>query len=64
MKCSFCGGTVPQNRGKMFVRLDGKVLYFCNSKCQKNQRMGRKGKATKWTATSRSLRGKQGEKGT
>ena len=58
MKCSFCGGKVPEGRGKMFVKLDGKVFYFCNSKCQKNARMGRQGKKTRWTETFRKLKEK------
>jgi large subunit ribosomal protein L24e len=58
MKCSFCDGKVPDGKGKMFVRNDGKIFYFCNSKCQKNWRMGRAGKATKWTETARKLKGK------
>ena len=56
MKCSFCGGKVPEGRGKMFVKLDGKVFYFCNSKCQKNFRLGRAGKKTRWTDTFRKLK--------
>jgi len=48
-KCSFCGGKTPEGRGKMFVRNDGKIYYFCNSKCQKNWKLGREGKSVKWT---------------
>jgi len=58
MKCSFCGGKVPEGKGKMFVKNDGKVHYFCNSKCQKSWRMGRPGKKTRWTETFRKLKGK------
>lgn len=58
MKCSFCGGKVPEGRGKMFVKNDGKIFYFCNSKCQKNFRMKRAGKSTKWTETYHGLKGK------
>jgi large subunit ribosomal protein L24e len=52
MKCTFCGNNTPEGRGKMFVKNDGKILYFCNSKCQKNFRLGRTGKAFKWTKTA------------
>ncbi|RLJ05966.1 MAG: 50S ribosomal protein L24e [Candidatus Aenigmatarchaeota archaeon] len=48
-KCSFCGKSLPEGRGKMFVKNDGKIFYFCNSKCQRNWNMGRTGKHTKWT---------------
>lgn len=56
MKCSFCGGAVPEGRGKMFVKTSGQVFYFCNSKCQNNWNLGRDGKAVKWTAKSRKER--------
>ncbi len=41
-----------QGYGKMFVKVNGDVLYFCNSKCQNNSRLGRQGKDFKWTSTS------------
>ena len=40
---------LERGAGKMFVRADGKVFYFCRSKCQKNWDMGRVGKEHKWT---------------
>ena len=49
-KCSFCGTQIPKGTGKMFVKLDGKVLYFCSSKCEKNMlKMKRKPHTTRWT---------------
>jgi large subunit ribosomal protein L24e len=56
MKCSFCGGNVPDGKGKMFVKKDGKVFYYCNSKCQKNWNMKRLGKKTRWTETFKKLK--------
>ena len=56
MKCSFCGGQLRDGRGKMFVKNDGKIHYFCNSKCQKSWNMKRNPKKMKWTEVSRSLR--------
>ncbi len=36
--------------GKMYVRKDGKILYFCSSKCEKNQlKLGRKFLETRWS---------------
>jgi len=35
-ECSFCGRKIESGRGKMFVKKDGAVLYFCGSKCEKN----------------------------
>jgi large subunit ribosomal protein L24e len=52
-KCSFCGGNTPQARGKMFIRNDGKIFYFCNSKCHNNWKLRREGKKVKWTHTFR-----------
>jgi large subunit ribosomal protein L24e len=62
-KCTFCGGKTPEARGKMFVRNDGKVLYFCNSKCQKNWKLRRVGKNVRWTHTfQKESAGKKPEK--
>jgi large subunit ribosomal protein L24e len=48
-KCSFCGEAIPAGQGLMFVRNDGRILYFCSSKCDRNTEMGREGKRKKWT---------------
>jgi len=34
--CSFCGNEIEPGTGKMYVKKDGTVLYFCKNKCQKN----------------------------
>ena len=36
MKCAFCGKEIPKGTGIMYVKADGKILYFCGSKCKKN----------------------------
>ncbi len=36
LKCTFCGINIEPGTGKMFVKKDGTVLYFCSSKCEKN----------------------------
>ena len=46
-------------RGKMFVRNDGKIFTFCNSKCEKNWNMGRVGKRVKWTQEFKKQKVKQ-----
>ena len=56
MKCSFCGGQIQEGRGKMYVKNDGRIFNFCNSKCHKNWTMGRQGKKTAWTSTSHELK--------
>jgi large subunit ribosomal protein L24e len=58
VKCSFCGDNVPEGKGKVFVKNDGRVFNFCGSKCQKNFRMKRAGKSVRWTKTAQSLKEK------
>ena len=58
VKCSFCLGTLPEGRGKMFVKTDGKIFHFCNSKCEKNWNMKRVGKKVKWTDAFKKEKGK------
>jgi large subunit ribosomal protein L24e len=48
MKCSFCGGNIKPGTGKMFVKNDGNVFYWCSSKCDKNYNLGRSPKKLKW----------------
>jgi len=48
--CSFCGEDIEPGTGKMFVRRDGKVFYFCSRKCEKNMlELGRNPRKLKWT---------------
>jgi len=48
--CSFCGETLKRGTGKMFVKKDGKIFYFCSTKCEKNLlKLKRKPITTKWT---------------
>ncbi len=35
--CSFCGSDISPGTGKMYVKKDGTIFYFCSSKCQRNQ---------------------------
>lgn len=50
VKCSFCGSDLPVGGGKMYVKREGTVFYFCSNKCEKNQtHLGRKPIKTKWT---------------
>ena len=49
-KCTFCGETMEQCTGKMYVKTDGKIYYFCSSKCEKNMlKLGRKPITTRWS---------------
>ncbi len=49
-QCSFCGHEIPPGTGFMFVRNDGRVLWFCSSKCRKNYlKLKRDPRKLKWT---------------
>ena len=57
MKCSFCGENIEAGTGKMFVRNDGKVFYFCSSKCEKNMlKLGREPKRVKWVTKKKKAK--------
>lgn len=47
-KCSFCRNSIPPGTGKMFVKKDGTIYYFCSSKCEKNAMLGRNPARVKW----------------
>lgn len=50
MKCSFCEKTMATGDGLIFVKSDGTINYFCDSKCEKNSKM-RLAKNVRWTGT-------------
>ncbi|MBW2964512.1 50S ribosomal protein L24e [Candidatus Woesearchaeota archaeon] len=59
-KCSFCGHMIERGTGKALIKNDGKVLYFCSTKCEKNTtKLKRKAREQKWTKESRNVRGKK-----
>jgi len=50
MKCSFCQENIKPATGKMLVKVDGKIIYFCSNKCEKNMfKLKRKARNLKWT---------------
>lgn len=50
VKCTFCGEVIREGTGKMYVQTDAKVLYFCNSKCEKNMlKLKRKPYNVRWS---------------
>jgi large subunit ribosomal protein L24e len=58
-KCSFCGVEIEKGTGKMLVKKDGKIFYFCSMKCEKNlTKLKRKPRTKQWTEESRKARGK------
>lgn len=49
-KCSFSGEEIKKGTGKMFVKDNGTVLWFKNSKCEKNYlKLKRDARKFKWT---------------
>lgn len=58
MRCSVCKSNVLKGSGKMFVRNDGRIFYFCSSKCQRNWNMGREGKKLKWVVSEKKVKKK------
>ncbi|MBI2138562.1 50S ribosomal protein L24e [Candidatus Woesearchaeota archaeon] len=49
-KCSFCGSVLAPGTGMIFVEADGKVLYFCRQKCEKNMlKLRRKPYDVRWS---------------
>jgi large subunit ribosomal protein L24e len=56
-RCSFCEETIKSGTGLMYVKSEGKVLFFCGRKCEKNMiKLGRKAVKLKWTRASRKKR--------
>jgi len=51
VKCTFCGETLNPGTGKMFIKKDATILYFCSMKCEKNMiKLGRTAITTKWSS--------------
>lgn len=49
-KCTFCGQAIDKGTGKIYVKKEGKILYFCSMKCEKNLlKLRRKPRETRWT---------------
>src|SRR3990172_7901017 len=56
--CSFCGNDIEPGTGKMFIRRDGTVPFFCSSKCERNLLdLGRGPRWTRWTKHFRRAKG-------
>ncbi|MCL5874751.1 MAG: 50S ribosomal protein L24e [Candidatus Thermoplasmatota archaeon] len=52
--CSFCGSKIEHGTGKMYIKRDGSVLYFDNSKCEKNfLKLRREPRRVRWTEEGR-----------
>ncbi len=48
--CTFSGEEIEPGTGTMFVRKDGSILWFKNSKARKNMvKLSRNSRKVKWT---------------
>jgi len=55
--CDYTGEEIEPGTGIMYVRTDGTVLHFVDSKAEKNYRLGREPRDLEWTEEGR--RGKE-----
>ena len=52
--CAFTGAEIPPGTGKMFIKKDGRVLYFKNRKAEKNYlKLKRNPRKVGYTAAAR-----------
>ena len=51
--CDFTGQSIEPGTGIMYVRADGTVLHFVDSKAEKNYLKGREARDLKWTGVGR-----------
>ncbi len=56
-RCNFCGHVIEKGTGKMYVKKDGTVLYFCSNKCEKNLiKLNRNPRTTTWTREHQQIK--------
>jgi len=59
VKCTFCGKEMDRGTGKMFVKVDGSIFYFCSGKCEKNMfKLKRIPRSVGWTEEFRRFKQK------
>ncbi len=46
--CDYCSSDIEPGTGTMFVTIDGTVLHYCSSKCEKNADLGRESRDLTW----------------
>ncbi|MWG33078.1 50S ribosomal protein L24e [Halomarina oriensis] len=54
--CDYTGEEIEPGTGVMYVKNDGSVLHFVNSKAEKNYLMGREARDLEWTEAGRRAR--------
>ena len=55
--CDYTGQEIEPGTGIMYVRTDGSVLHFVDSKAEKNYLLGREPRDLEWTAEGRRGKG-------
>lgn len=57
MQCTFCGRMINLGTGMMYVKTDGRIFYFCSSKCEKNMlKLDHNPRKTRWTTEHHRLK--------
>ncbi len=52
--CDYSGQEIEPGTGTMYVRTDGTVLWFADSKCEKNYFMGREARDLGWIESGKA----------
>jgi large subunit ribosomal protein L24e len=55
--CDYTGEKIEPGTGIMYVRNDGTVLHFVDSKAEKNYKLGREPRDLEWTEAGRAGKG-------
>ncbi len=62
-KCNFCGREDSPHKGLHLIKNDGKVAFFCSSKCRKNaMNLGRDNRKMRWAEAFHITRQKARDK--
>ncbi|ADE04505.1 50S ribosomal protein L24e [Haloferax volcanii] len=56
--CDYSGEEIEPGTGTMYVKTDGTVLHFKDSKAEKNYFLGREARDLEWTEAGRRASGK------
>ncbi|MDI6708270.1 MAG: 50S ribosomal protein L24e [Candidatus Thermoplasmatota archaeon] len=52
--CAFCTNIIEPGTGRMYIKKDATILFFCSNKCFKNLlKLGRNSKKLKWSRKSK-----------
>jgi len=55
--CDYTGEEIEPGTGIMYVKNDGTVLHFVDSKAEKNYKLGREPRDLEWTEEGRRAKG-------